>query len=306
MMGAMSRRHLALLAMGVLAVSFSGVLVRLADAPNLSIAFYRCAMAAAVLLPLALARRREELRSLTARQRWLAVLAGVFLAAHFATWIPSLSYTTVAASSVLVTTQPLWVAIFGRVIGERTPRAAYVGIAIALAGTLVIAGGDLGGSGRAIVGDLLALAGALCAAGYVLSGRNLRQRVSVLSYAAIVYTTAALLLGLVMLAGSIPFTGFPPQTWLVFLAITIGPQFLGHTVFNYLLGPLEASVVAIAIMAEPVGATLLAFAILGEVPSWATVAGGVLILAGVYLGISAQARGPAARSGPGLLEAPVD
>ena len=296
-----SRRHAGLLVVGVVAVSFSAVLVLLAeDTPKIAIAFYRCAIAAAVLVPLAFARHRNELRSLTNAQRRLAVVSGAFLAAHFATWIPSLDYTSVAASSVLVTTQPLWVALFGRVIGERPPRHAYIGIGVALVGTVVIAGGDLGGSGRALIGDGLAVAGAIFGAGYVLAGRNLRQAVSVVSYTAVVYGTAAALLGVVLILTGTPFAGYPPRTWLLFALITIGPQFLGHTVFNYLLGHLEASVVAVAIMAEPVGATLLALAILGRAPSASAVLGGVLILAGVYVAI-AGGRGRAA-----FLETPVD
>ncbi|MEP6477509.1 MAG: DMT family transporter [Actinomycetota bacterium] len=298
----MSRRNSTLLVVGVLAVSFSAVLVRLADdTPKLAIAFYRCAMAAVVLVPLAVVRHREELRALTGRQRRLALLSGAFLAAHFATWIPSLSFTSVAASSVLVTTQPLWVALFGRVIGERPSRRALVGIGVALAGTLVIAGGDLGASGRALLGDALAIAGAIFAAGYVLAGRNLRQEVSVVPYTAVVYATAAAILGVVLLVSGTPFAGYKPKVWLLFALITLGPQFLGHTVFNYLLGHLEAAVVAIAIMAEPVGATLLALVILGEAPTVSAIAGGALILAGVYLAIAGVGRRDAA-----VLEAPVD
>jgi drug/metabolite transporter (DMT)-like permease len=299
---AVSRRNATLLVVAVLAVSFSAVLVRLAeDTPKLAIAFYRCALAAAVLVPLAVARHGGELRALTGRQRRLALLSGAFLAAHFATWIPSLSFTGVAASSVLVTTQPLWVGLFGRVIGERSSRRALLGIGVALAGTLVIAGGDFGTSGRALLGDALAIAGAIFAAAYVLAGRNLRQEVAVVPYTALVYATAAAILGVVLLVSGTPFAGFEPKVWLLFALITIGPQFLGHTVFNYLLGHLEASMVAIAIMAEPVGATLLALVILGEAPPASAVGGGALILAGVYLAIAGVGRRDAA-----VLQSPVD
>lgn len=299
---AVSRRNATLLVVGVLAVSFSAVLVRLADdTPKLAIAFYRCAMAAAVLLPLALVRHGDELRALTGRQRRLALLSGVFLAAHFATWIPSLSFTSVAASSVLVTTQPLWVALFGRAIGERSSRGTLLGIGVALAGTLGIAGADVGSSGRALLGDALAIGGAIFGAAYVLAGRNLRQEVSVVPYTAVVYSTAAAILVVVLLVSGTPFAGYEPKVWLLFALITIGPQFLGHTVFNYLLGHLEAAVVAVAIMAEPVGATLLALVILGEAPSVSAVAGGGLILAGVYLAIAGAGRRDAA-----VPQSPVD
>ncbi len=297
----LSRRHAGLLVVGVVAVSFSGVLIKLSeDTPKLAIAFYRCALASAVLVPLALLRHRDEVRALTTGQRRLALVSGVFLASHFATWIPSLTYTTVAASSVLVTTQPLWVALFGRATGERPDRRAFIGIGIALLGTLVIAGRDLGGSGRALIGDALAVAGAVFGAAYVLAGRNLRRAVSVVPYAALVYGTAAVLLGGVLLISGTPFSGYEPKVWLLFALITIGPQFLGHTVFNYLLGHLEAAVVAVAIMAEPVGAALLALAILDEAPGASAVAGGALILAGVYVAIAT------ARGRSDLLQTPVD
>jgi drug/metabolite transporter (DMT)-like permease len=277
-----------LLVVGVLAVSCSAVLVRLAEAPGLAQAFYRCAFAAAVVLPIGLVRHADAFRSLS-RARWgLALVSGLFLAAHFATWIPSLSYTSVAASTVIVTTQPLWVAVFGGIAGERTSRRALAGIAVALAGTLVITGGDLGGGGRLLVGDLLAMAGAVCAAVYVLAGRRLRQELSVIVYTSIVYTTAAVALAVCMVVSETRFAGYPSKTWLLFVLMTIGPQFLGHSVFNYVLGDVKASVVAIAVMAEPVGATLLAMAILGETPSSGAVIGGALILCGVYVAIASE------------------
>jgi drug/metabolite transporter (DMT)-like permease len=286
---------------GVTAVSFSSVLVRLADAPAFAVAFYRCAFAAVILIPLGLLRSRAEYASLSPGRWRLAILTGLALGAHFATWIPSLSFTTVAASAVLVQTQPLWVALFGRFIGEPPTRKALVGIGIALGGTLVISGGGFSGGGRALFGDLLALAGAVFAAIYVLAGRSLRRELSVVPYTSIVYTVAALALGAVMAVSGTPFFGYPPETWGVFALITVGPQFLGHTVFNFLLGHVRASVVAVALLAEPVGATILAFAILGEAPGSTTVIGGAVILLGVYVAIRAES----GRS-PELLAQPVE
>ena len=278
--------------LGVVSVSFSSVLVRLAgdaDAPPFAIAFYRCAFAAAILLPIALVRHRDELRALS-RRRWLLLLAsGVALAAHFATWIPSITLTTIAASAVLVQTTPIWVALFGRFLGERPARGTLLGVGVALVGTLVISGGGFEGGTRAIAGDLLAVAGAIFAAVYVLLGRSLRQGISVTSYTGVVYSVSAIALAGVMLVAGTPFTGFEPKVWLLFALITAGPQFGGHTVFNYLLEHLRASVVAVALLAEPVGATILAFAILGETPGVLTLVGGAIVLAGVYLAIRAEA-----------------
>jgi drug/metabolite transporter (DMT)-like permease len=286
----MDRRDVALLAVGVTAVSFSAVLVREADAPSFAIAFYRCAMASVVLVPLGLLRHREEYRRLTPTQWRLALASGVVLAAHFATWISSLSFTTVAASAVLVQTLPLWVAVFGRFVGERPSRRALIGMGVAIVGTAIIAGGGFHGGSRAVLGDLLAIAGAIFAAIYVLLGRTLRQQLSLVTYSSIVYATSACVLGVVMIASRTAFLGYPSKTWLMFVLITAGPQFLGHTTFNYLLGHVRASIVAVALLAEPVGATILAWAILGEAPGVATVIGGAVVLVGVYLAIAAESR----------------
>ncbi|MGZ4124811.1 MAG: DMT family transporter [Actinomycetota bacterium] len=286
----MSRRQLALLAIGVVAVAFSSILIRLADAPALSIAFYRNAIAAVVVVPLALARHRDELRALTRRQWAVAVLAGAFLAVHFALWVPSLEYTSVAASTVLVTTQPVWVALIGRALGESVSRRGLLGIGLSLVGAVVISGGDLGLSRRAAFGDVLALLGAVTAAAYFLSGRSVRRRLSLVPYVAIAYATCAMLLAIVVGVSGERFTGFSAEAWLLFALMALIPQFLGHTVFNYLLAEVEASVVAIAVTGEPIGATLLALAFFGEVPRWTAFAGGALILAGIYVTISSASR----------------
>jgi drug/metabolite transporter (DMT)-like permease len=288
-----------LLLLGVVAVSFSAILIRLTEAPPMTVALYRNAFAAALLLPVAVARHRQELRSLSARQRWLAALAGVFLAAHFATWIPSLDFTTVAASTVLVTTQPLWVAAVSyAVFRERLPRATGVGIAVALAGTAVVSGGDVTLSGRAALGDLLAIGGAILAALYFVTGRALRQQMSLLAYVTICYSACALVLVPVVAIAGQPFADLRWQDWGLLGLMAIVPQILGHTVFNYLLGDVEATVVAIAVMGEPVGASLLALAFFGETPPWTAALGGALILAGVYVAITAQARANRATLAP--------
>jgi drug/metabolite transporter (DMT)-like permease len=224
------------------------------------------------------------------RDVWVAVLSGAFLAAHFATWIPSVRYTTVAASTVLVTAAPVFVAIASAWMGERVPRGTRYGIALALLGALVVSGGDFGISGRAVYGDVLSLLGAIFAAGYFLIGRSLRQRLPLLVYVTIVYASCTILLAPVMAAGGTPFTGFPGATWGLFVLMAIVPQIMGHTVFNFLLRDLDPTVVTVGIMGEPVGASLLALAFFGEAPSWWTAVGGVLVLAGIYWAITSQAR----------------
>lgn len=295
----MRPRHVALLVLGVVAVSTSAPLIRLADAPPLAVAFYRNAFAAAALLPFALLRHRRELATLGPRRGGALVLAGAFLAVHFAAWIPSVSLTTVAASTVLVTSQSVWAAVGARVfLGERVRRAAFGGIAVALVGAVIISGADFVLSTRAFAGDMLALIGAITAAGYLLTGRRLRQGLSLAAYAGVVYAVCSIFLLVAALVVGTPLTGFEPEVWLLFALMAAGPQILGHTVFNYLLRDLDATVVAVAIMGEPVGASLLALAIFGEVPPWAAVVGGAVVLAGIYMAVTTQARRPA--------EAPVE
>jgi drug/metabolite transporter (DMT)-like permease len=279
-----------LLVVGVTAVSTSAVLVRLADAPGLAVAFYRCLFASLVLVAWALWRHRDALAALTTRQRWLLAGSGLALAAHFATWIPAIGMTSIAAGVVLVQTSPIWVVILGRLIGEHASRGAVIGIVVALAGTVVIVSGDAGGGTDVLLGDLLAMAGAFFAAVYILLGRSVRQAVPVVPYTAVVYGVATAGLAAAMLAAGTSFTGYTPEQWALFVAMTVGPQFLGHTVFNYLLGYVTATVVSVALLAEPVGATILGVLLLDETPDEATLVGGLIVLAGVYLAIRAEAR----------------
>jgi drug/metabolite transporter (DMT)-like permease len=284
------RRVAVLLVVGVTATSFSAVLVRLADAPGLAVAFYRCLFACVVLVPWALWRYRPALAGLTRRRRLLVIASGLALGAHFATWIPSVGLTSVAASVVLVQTLPLFVVVLGPAFGERVDRAAVPGILVALAGTAVIVADDVGGGTDVLLGDLLAVAGAFFAAIYVLLGRRLRPVLPLVPYTAAVYGTASVALAVAMLVGGVAFAGYSSEQWTLFVLMTIGPQFLGHTSFNLLLGHVRATVVSVALLAEPVGATILAWVILGDAPPASVVVGGAIVLAGVYLAIRAEGR----------------
>jgi drug/metabolite transporter (DMT)-like permease len=292
-MATMRVRTLALLLVGVVAVSFSAPLIRLSEAPPLAIAFFRNAFAAVLLVPLAWIRHREEMRALTPGDRARLLLAGILLAMHFIAWIPSVTLTTVAASTVLVTSQPVFAAVGGKwLFGEAISGVTVLGIVVALTGAAIISGGDFGASPRAFIGDLLALGGAVFAAGYLLIGRSLRQRLSLLTYAGAVYSVCAVVLVPVMLLSGTAFTGHQPKTWLMFALLAAGPQILGHTTFNFLLRDLDATVIAVAVMGEPVGASLLALFFFGEVPSTLALTGGAMVLLGIYLGLRGQARRP--------------
>lgn len=283
----------------IVAISTSAILIRLSDAPPVVIAFYRLAYATLLLLPLALWKARDELRALT-RRDWIGLsLVGAVLAVHFASWITSLDLTSVAASVVLVTLHPVFVAFVSkRVYGEGVGLLGGVGVAIALAGGVVIVSGDLADEQTAL-GDMLALVGALAAAVYFLAGRGYRKRLPLLAYVVPVYATCALSLG-VLLALPAPYggtpLGLPLREHLLFLAMAVVPMILGHTVLNWALKYVTAPVIATTIVGEPVGSTLLALLILAEAPPASALAGGLIVLVGIGLVATVEARRP----GPAL------
>jgi len=265
----------------VLAVSAAAIFIRLAEAPAIAVAFWRCALGAALLLPPALVRRERFPRG---QDLWVGIASGVALGAHFGFWISSLDHTSVAASVVLVSTQPVFVAIMAYLIfGERTSPLSFAGILAALLGTAVIAGDDSVGS-AALLGNALALAGAVTVAVYVLIGRSARTGgIGVLPYSVVVYSAAALVLLPVVLVLDVRLWGYSGETWFWLWAITLGPQLMGHTVFNWALRYVEASVISGTILAEPVISALLAWLILAEKPGLPTILGGCVVLLGLFL-----------------------
>lgn len=263
-----------------------------AQAPPLVISAGRLTLSALILLPLALARGApRELRALSRRDLFLALLAGVALAVHFATWITSLTLTTVASSVVLVETNPLFVALASHfLLRERVSRLAAVGILVAVLGSALVGFGDFALSGWALLGDALALIGGLMAAAYFLLGRRLRQRLSIVAYVWPVYTVAAAVLLAICLGSGEPLVGYTPATYLLILLLAVGPQVLGHSSLNYALGQLPATLVTVAALGEPIGAALLAFLLLREAPGWLVLAGGAFILGGIALTSLGEAR----------------
>ncbi len=253
-------------------------------------------------------RYRGELRSLDRRGLILAIFSGIFLAIHFATWITSLEYTSVASSVVLVSTAPLWVAILAPItIREPVGRAVLLGMGLALIGGAIVglsdsctlrwnSGQALNGfaslqcpplsefvGGEAFLGDLLALAGALAAAGYLLIGRSLRENMSLIPYIFVVYGMAAIVLVFLMFAAGESAIGYEPQTYLWFLLLALIPQLLGHSTFNWALRYLPAAFVSITLLGEPIGSAIMAYFILDEVPTALMIFGAILILVGIYI-----------------------
>ncbi len=288
------------LLVGIFAISTSSVFIRLAqrEATSVVVAAYRMSIAALVLLPFAW-RRRDEIRAMTRCQWLLLGLSGGFLAAHFVTWVTSLSLTSVASSVVLVTTTPLWVALLSPIfLREKLSRLVWVGLVVALAGGTLVglseacrvtAGGlacpDLGGffQGKAFLGNVLALMGAWMAAAYMMVGRKVRAALSVTAYISVVYSVSAVLLSGLALATGQKVVGFSPPIYVWFALLALAPQLMGHTSFNYALGYLPAAYVSVATLAEPIGTTLMAIVVLNELPSVPEIIGGVIILAGIAI-----------------------
>jgi drug/metabolite transporter (DMT)-like permease len=286
----------------ILAVSTSSVLIRFAqaDAPSLAIAALRLSCATLLLAPLAWTRHRKELRNLTYREILLGVLSGLCLAVHFATWISSLEYTSVASSVVFVSTGPLWVALLSPVLlNEQLTRAAIFGLVIAIAGGILIGLSDActwdpSGSfrcpelsqvlqGRAMWGNFLALAGAWTVSGYLIIGRKLRAKMSLIPYIFLVYGMSAIVLIVFMFAAGQSPLGYPARTYGWIFLLAAFPQLIGHSTYNWVLRYIPATLVAIITLVEPIGSAVLAYFILRETPTIGVLLGGLLILVGIYL-----------------------
>jgi len=276
------------LAIGVSAISASGPLMVAIAAPALAIAFWRNALASAVLVPVTLVSARSgaggraaALRGLDRRTLGFCVAAGIVLAAHFATWVPSVTLTSVATSTALVCTAPVWTALYAARTGARIGRWAWIGIAVAVVGAALATGADFAVSGRAVLGDVLALLGGVFAAMYVTLGERVRATVSTTLYTTVCYSVCALTLLVVCLVGGVRLGGYDTRSWLLLAAVTIGPQFLGHSTLNWVLDHLSATVVSVVTLLEVPGAALLALVFLGQRPPLWALPGLALLLAGV-------------------------
>ncbi len=290
-----------ILVIGIFAVSTASIFIRFAqqEASSIVIAAYRMTLAGLMLAPFALPSALQSIRALSFRQRGLVILAGIFLAIHFATWITSLEYTTVASSVVLVTTTPLWVAILSPlVLKERMRREIWLGLILAMLGGALVGlqnaclyqAGQFQClpfrefiGGQALWGNALALLGAFTAAGYMLVGRQVRPVLSLISYTFWVYSiSAAALLFLIAFSGQL-MTGYSTKTYLWFALLALIPQVIGHSSFNWALKYLPAAFVSLALLGEPVGTTILAVIFLREDPGAMEIIGGVMILSGIFL-----------------------
>lgn len=278
---------------GVIAVSFASIFIKLCSAPPLTIAAYRLVLAAGFFLVAGFVqRKRTEAVRLPRADLFWGIVSGTFLSLHFATWITSLQYTNVTSSVVLVTTAPLFVALGSAMfLKEKLSRTTWVGILVSVLGAAVVGGSDFHGGRAPLLGDALALAGAVSGAGYFLLGRRLRKRLGTVAYVRLVYSVAAVWLLVVALTSGSPLTGFSTQTYVLLFLIAFVPQVIGHTSFNWALKHVSAALVAVTILGEPVGASLLAFFLLDEPLTGARILGGLLILFGVGISLRAESAG---------------
>ncbi|WP_425560840.1 DMT family transporter [Luedemannella helvata] len=281
------------LGIAVVAISSSGPLIAYAAAPALAIAFWRNAMAVGLQAPWAVARRRELValaRAPHRREGLFCLLAGVALAGHFATWVPSAKLTSVATATALVATQPVWQGVIAAAQGKRLPVPTWVGIGLAVCGAVAITGADLHADGTAVLGDILALAGAVLAAAYTAFGERARVTTSTTAYTTVCYTACGLILLTVCLVGGVPLTGYPATAWVALAAITLGPQLLGHSLLSYALRRIAATTISLVVLLEVPGAALLGWVWLDQRPGLASLPGVVLLVGGVVLVLSADRR----------------
>lgn len=283
-------RVLIAVVIGIAAISTASIFIKLCDAHSLVIAAYRLGLASLLLCPFALSRRRYG-RIL--RGRWkLLLLTGLFLGFHFIFWVASLKYTSVASSVVIVSTNPIFVGLGSYLLlKERMAGLTILGILLAVAGAVIIGLSDFTFSRYAGLGDLLALGGAVMASGYLIAGRRLRQEMDLISYIFPVYSGGAAVVLLIGLAAGVSFFGYSSRTYALFLMLALVPQLIGHSTFNWALKFFSASTVAVLILGEPIGSTLLAYLILGETLSVWKVIGGICILAGIYTAIRGDIMG---------------
>ena len=290
-------RTLLLMAVGVAAVSLSGPLMALAVVPPLAIAFWRNAFATVVIAPAALVRRRGELRDLSGRRLGLVLLSGVMLAIHFATWVTSLTLTSVASATAMVCLQLAWIVLWQLMRGERFNVRVLTGLALAFGGVLVVTGVDFTLSSRALLGDALALVGGAAAAAYTVIGSRARQTASTTTYTFVCYGSCAALLAVASLVAGQDLGGYPLDQWGLLLLITATAQLLGHSVFNHLLATTSPMYVSLALLLEVPGAALLAALILGQQPPIAALLGLAVMVAGMALVIVSN-RGPVPEEAP--------
>jgi drug/metabolite transporter (DMT)-like permease len=274
------------LTLGVVSISFAAVFIRLADGPVASVAALRLLFATIVLLPFVIFSRntRNSIMKLPRGEKGLLVLAGLFLSLHFLSWIASLSFTGITSSIVFVTTSPIFIEIYSVTVRrEKTSAKVWIGIGLTVAGAVILGGGNIAAGGENWKGDLLAVAGAIAVASYFIVGSRLRPKLTLIAYIFPVYGTAALFLVLAASLLGAGLTGLPARTYFYCFLMALVCQVTGHSLFNWALRRMKTTLVAMATLGEPIGTTMIAWLILGELPVPTEILGGVVVLAGVFV-----------------------
>ncbi|MFC2025528.1 DMT family transporter [Chloroflexota bacterium] len=277
---------------GVLSVSFAAIFIRLAEAPPLVIATYRLTIASIILIPIASVKSMKGLNKLTRRDVLLILLSSVCIALHFGLWITSLDYTSIPSSVILVTSHPAFVAIVSYFLWrERLSKLRVGGIVVALVGVVVINFGGFAFGSRAILGDLLALIAGFAMGAYLIIGGQLRARIDILSYLTIIYSCAAVILLIATASFGYNLFGYSTVTYIMMILLALVPQLIGHSCLNMAVRLIPVTFVSMAILGEPVGATLLGSLILNEIPTVNEVIGGLLVLGGIFIVLRRQSKG---------------
>ena len=280
-----ARVPLLVLGLAIVGVAHGSIFVRLAgEAPPFAIAAWRLTLASAIVIPLALLIDRRAFATVTGSTLGLVAAAGVLLAGHFATWITSLSYTSIANSVVLVTTAPIWVALIGTVTGAlRLSRRMWLAVGLSVLGSVVIGWGSARLGTATLKGDLLAIAGAICISGYLLLARQIHRSMSFLPFVALVYGTAAVFLWVTALATGTQVSGFAMGTWWALLGIALVSQVIGHSSYNWSLRHLKPDLVAVSLLGEPILASILGLVFFREQIPALTLLGGALVLTAIVM-----------------------
>jgi drug/metabolite transporter (DMT)-like permease len=270
------------LVIGIIAVSFSSIFIKWSTAPVSVQGMYRLLFTVLFMLPF-MWKHRAAVKKISKREYLLLFLSGLFLALHFLFWMGSLKLTTVASSTILLSLQPVFV-MLGAYIAfrERTSKAAVLGMTVAISGAALIGWGDFGISYQNIQGDLLSILGTIVVAVHMLIGQKLIKTLPATVYSFSVFLTAVLIFAVYNLTLNIPMTGYSDKDWLIFLLLAVVPTVFGHVLFNWLLKYVTAATISMAILGEPVGASLLAFLLLDELLTISQWVGGVIVITGLY------------------------
>jgi drug/metabolite transporter (DMT)-like permease len=272
------------LVLAILCVSTGAPFARwAAPAPPLAIAALRVGIASLLLFGVGW-REIRELAKLTARERWLVIASGGLLAIHFGSWIASLSFTSTAASVSLVTTNPMWAALFGTLLGDRVTRRELAGIAVAVVGCSVLAGGDWRAGGDALIGDALAIVGAISVAGYLVLGRRLRTAVPLFPYLGVVNGIAAIGLAIAATATGANLLALEPKAYVACAGAAVIASFVGHSLLNAAVRLTPTHLVALFVLGEPIGSSLITWVAFGEQPPAHAALGSAIVIIGIGVG----------------------